>query len=642
MKIFKKKINDIYNELKIKNQLYLLCNADETSWRLAYLSQLTWAKKGASDVRIITNHDEKESFTSLCTITAEPGDHQKLPIFLLAKGETDRSHMQFGNIENIFPQIKISHSPSGWSNHTTMKTYLAWLRNYYDSSFHNREGYQPGITPIHLILDVHSSHRKEETKQYAAQLNIKLHFIPPGMTDLLQPLDIRIFGALKAKARAAWNQIFCQNRNINANKEEAAKVLASCWESLSNDVLEAAWEMYKHAIEEEEQENEVVPGYNDPDNSEEFHQSINEYIKQSRSIDKQEEEESEYEEEESEYEEEESEYEEEEYEHQNDNDDDNEKEDENIEEECTHEHWEQTTQCDLEAIANVLTDQDNDNDSDDIVPELDLNDNEATDPVSDNYYENVPLNQNTFMTKEEEIKQQNNIDKQCDASQLVIGLKNLGLSCYFNVFMQMILAIPNIEYFLIDDDNFTDQFVEDNQFTNEDIRTRKELKNFILRLHEKMITSIAPYEENKSKWISVDVPSNKSFLLDIINSPYLGAPLLLLKDILNTEKVSIIMINLAEESLIQTLYKAYDELKDILIIYRDNESDKHSISFPYSFSLYEKRYGLKVVITNPFLHFIAFKRIGITKRFFAINDQNICKVSYYSKVEAHMALYIRN
>ena len=500
--------------------------------------------------------------------------------------------MQFGNIENMFPQIKISHSPSGWSTHNTMKTYLAWLRNYYDTAFHNMEGYQPGITPIHLLLDVHSSHRKEETKQYAAELNIELHFIPPGMTDILQPLDVRIFGALKAKARAAWNQIFCQNKNIKATKEEAAKVLASCWESLSSDVLEAAWEMYTHAITEEKEENEVVPGYNDPDNSEEFHQSINEYIKQSRNIQNQEEEEYEYEEEESEYEQD-NESEDDEEDGDNMEEEDKQKEDDTMEEECHNEHWEERTQNDLEVIADVLTDHDSHNDTDDNVADLndnddivpDLNDNEAIHQRDEIYHENVALDLNFFMEKEEEIKLKNNKYNHCDSSHLVIGLQNLGQSCYFNVVMQLILAIPHVEDVFFDDNDLIEQFDEDNQFAQEDIHTRIELKNFILKLHEKMISAIAPYNVHRSNWIRVNVPRDKSFLLGIINSPYLGAPLLLLKDLFNPEKVSIIMINLAEESYVQTLSKHYNDLKDILILYRDNELDKHAVSFDFLASM---------------------------------------------------------
>ena len=37
---------------------------------------------------------------------------------------------------------------------------------------------------IHIILDVFSAHRSEETKKVAEELGIRLHFIPTGYTDV--------------------------------------------------------------------------------------------------------------------------------------------------------------------------------------------------------------------------------------------------------------------------------------------------------------------------------------------------------------------------------------------------------------------------------------------------------------------------
>ena len=48
-----------------------------------------------------------------------------------------------------------------------------------------------------MILDVYAAYRTDTVKQLAEALNIKLYFIPPGYTDLVQPLDVKVFGALK-------------------------------------------------------------------------------------------------------------------------------------------------------------------------------------------------------------------------------------------------------------------------------------------------------------------------------------------------------------------------------------------------------------------------------------------------------------
>ena len=73
-----------------------------------------------------------------------------------------------------------------------MIEYLKWLRSYYDRNYNCREGYEPRETEIHLMLDLHSSHRKENVKQLAEELHIRLYYIPAGMTDIMQPCDIRV------------------------------------------------------------------------------------------------------------------------------------------------------------------------------------------------------------------------------------------------------------------------------------------------------------------------------------------------------------------------------------------------------------------------------------------------------------------
>ena len=77
---FKEHIETLYKELG--EMSYLICNMDETSWKLAYVGELTWAKKGAKEVKIITDFNPKECFTSIATIN---GQNQRLPLCLIAK-----------------------------------------------------------------------------------------------------------------------------------------------------------------------------------------------------------------------------------------------------------------------------------------------------------------------------------------------------------------------------------------------------------------------------------------------------------------------------------------------------------------------------------------------------------------------------
>jgi hypothetical protein len=80
----------------------------------------------------------------------------------------------------------------GWSTGLTMLHDLDWLRSY--------DGHID--VPIELVLDISKADTCDLVKERARELNISMHLIPAGGTDLYQPLDLVVFGALKATARS--------------------------------------------------------------------------------------------------------------------------------------------------------------------------------------------------------------------------------------------------------------------------------------------------------------------------------------------------------------------------------------------------------------------------------------------------------
>ena len=80
---------------------------------------------------------------------------------------------------------------SGWVNEEAFSFYLMKLRVV--NVGHDET--------LHLIMDLYPVHMKPEIKHLAASLNIKLYIIPACATDLYQPLDRKVFCAMKAKAR---------------------------------------------------------------------------------------------------------------------------------------------------------------------------------------------------------------------------------------------------------------------------------------------------------------------------------------------------------------------------------------------------------------------------------------------------------
>ena len=97
-----------------------------------------------------------------------------------------------------------------------------------------------------MIWDVYSSHRSEKVIAKAADLNIELIYIPAGMTSLEEPLDVRIFGELKMKARAAFERFKVNKRSRDIEYHDSILILRDCWASISTENIEKAWAVLIH------------------------------------------------------------------------------------------------------------------------------------------------------------------------------------------------------------------------------------------------------------------------------------------------------------------------------------------------------------------------------------------------------------
>jgi hypothetical protein len=70
-----------------------IINADESMWLILWQPRNTVAEKGVESTKIEVNGDPKAEFTLIEAITASG---EKLPLFLIAKGFTQKCHKQFG------------------------------------------------------------------------------------------------------------------------------------------------------------------------------------------------------------------------------------------------------------------------------------------------------------------------------------------------------------------------------------------------------------------------------------------------------------------------------------------------------------------------------------------------------------------
>lgn len=208
-----------------------IINIDETAWVLFPKGILTWAERGAEDVSFYAQGDPKESVTVLAAITA---DNTRLPLQFIATGKTERvEESQLGDIGYHWS----AHSPSGWTTDTTFMQYLDKLSQHYNGE------------ELHVILDCYSVHRTHEVKDFAKALNINLYFIPPGCTDALQPLDRRVFGSIKATAKAIF-RMRGYGDEMRRTMKMAVEDMIAAWESLKTHTIESAWSIY-HSDDED-------------------------------------------------------------------------------------------------------------------------------------------------------------------------------------------------------------------------------------------------------------------------------------------------------------------------------------------------------------------------------------------------------
>ena len=616
---FKQRIENLASKLKESNQLFLLVNADETSWRLAYQSELTWAHKGAQEVRVYCHHNTKETFTTIATINALS---EKMPLFLIAKGKTSRSHNQFGPIQEAFPDTQICHSDNGWSTKSVIKEYLMWLRKFYDDHYQYADNYVPGETSIELLFDIHASHNNNMIKKIARELNINIHFIPAGFTDELQPLDIRVFGALKAKARSQWYKLLYQDKNLVATRALAAIILCTCWSQLEARVLDSAWSLYIDAMEQEAYQDQEIDGFDDEDNQAEFEDHISKWAALMRNtncyclaqI------EGNFEDDEEEEQEEE------------DNDDVDENEKENSLKSESDDEWEYSTSDIIElpnpeAFYASLEEEEDDDESitettidQQDIPDASYMQDEKTE-CSQEYEENFLIeNSCSFEQPQLALKEQ-----RCQihhrSSRYIAdayGINNIGRSCYFNVFIQLVLTLPNYHALLTLEDDAPE--------------IDKELFDFIQFVLGEMsrITHTLDLEQ-------FDIPKN---IMKQINNG--GNPYEFMIRFFDLSQMSIFELQ-PEITTIEQFFAnvQIEELKDIVIFFCDNEQRQSEITAPWSFRYKEYSMGLKFAITHPPDHFISYLRKETNEEFFEINDDKVREVPYLNGYEICLLLYIR-
>jgi hypothetical protein len=208
-----------------------IINVDETSWRIVNGSIKTIAKQGSGKVPG-TGIDPKTCLTVIAGISASG---QRLPLWVVCKGTTDRCTTRFRNVPALAQAIRekklyMTFSDNGWVTTAVAQQYVKWLR----------KTWKPGGR-ICLYWDVYASHRCAAVTNEAANQAIELQFIPGGGTGDWQPLDRVVFGALKRIATGLFESAAAKPDAPIFDMNWALTILLQSWDRLKVKTIRNSW-----------------------------------------------------------------------------------------------------------------------------------------------------------------------------------------------------------------------------------------------------------------------------------------------------------------------------------------------------------------------------------------------------------------
>ena len=170
-------------------------NYDETNIKVMNPPKTAIRIKGSTDVKVECEGNTKENFTIGLTISA--GGALLKPL-IIAKGMTERCLNKF----SLSNKVNGTYTDNGWANEDCIVIILDQIANITNG--------EKGI----LLLDQHASHTTDKVKKHAKDNNIKLIYIPVGMTSKYQPLDQKVNGILKKYMTQSYSQKLATDHTI--------------------------------------------------------------------------------------------------------------------------------------------------------------------------------------------------------------------------------------------------------------------------------------------------------------------------------------------------------------------------------------------------------------------------------------------
>jgi len=167
--------------------------------------------------------NEKEGISAMLTVTATG---IKLPTIFVKSGKTDRclKSLELDGATNYFALT----TPTGWVNNLIVGIWLDNIIIPYARAKNRR---------CAVFLDTYKAHWQQHIVDKADANNIALVCVPPGKTATLQPLDIRVNGAIKRKMKSLWRNAVVVDQLHRRSQKDAVCDFRKAYDKIDRDVI---------------------------------------------------------------------------------------------------------------------------------------------------------------------------------------------------------------------------------------------------------------------------------------------------------------------------------------------------------------------------------------------------------------------
>ena len=202
-------------------------NMDEKGFMLGIVSRSRriFSKASYEGIRRRTTIQDgsRQWITLLACICADGSCLEPALIYQSASGSIQDTWLQA--LDPDIHQIRISSSPSGWTNN---EIGLAWLQQVFDRSTKAKARSSYRL----LVLDGHGSHVTMDFIKYCDEHKILLAVYPPHSTHTLQPLDVSMFKPLSTAYSNEVSAFMDRSQGLTSmSKRDFLPLFQAAWQA---------------------------------------------------------------------------------------------------------------------------------------------------------------------------------------------------------------------------------------------------------------------------------------------------------------------------------------------------------------------------------------------------------------------------